>query len=412
MRFGADLSAAWAPGARRSASSPGRDARRRRELSAAILKIHEDRAYPGAVGRASPCRGATHGCRSAATISYGRVMRRSRRWHCCLRTSASMPVTYSRINRGAAARGPLAQNISERRAVLERHQLDEVALRAARCQAGRAAIGAAGTAAMVCGPPAGLHRRHRTHQSPGPLEENSRVRSIHAAVAMRPWWPQAPGSTRAAQLRARACRTLERAARELVLRRDTPLAARVRGARLLRAHKLRCVARGRAPQRYSCASRRREAYWPRRSSAWILYLVCGWAASSTRPRAGYDSRGRSCPEVETPAARSTIATTATATASTPTGAIRRARHPGAAGPARRRAGAPRRCRAARIPCPYLETMCRCASVGGLLPEQVWDATPSPSSGSPPAGHRALAMPLVWSHADSSSFSSRASAAGR
>jgi len=51
------------------------------------------------------------------------------------------------------------------------------------------------------------------------------------------------------------------------------------------------------------------------------------------------------------------------------------------------------------PLPYLETMCRCASVGGLLPEQVWDADPIPELGLTPGRPSGAAMPLVWSHAE-------------
>jgi glucoamylase len=49
--------------------------------------------------------------------------------------------------------------------------------------------------------------------------------------------------------------------------------------------------------------------------------------------------------------------------------------------------------------PFLETMWRCASAGGMLPEQVWDADPIPAlelaSGRPSGS----AMPLVWAHAE-------------
>jgi glucoamylase len=51
------------------------------------------------------------------------------------------------------------------------------------------------------------------------------------------------------------------------------------------------------------------------------------------------------------------------------------------------------------PLPYLQTMARCASRGGLLPEQVWDSAPIPSrelvSGRPSGS----AMPLLWAHAE-------------
>ncbi len=51
------------------------------------------------------------------------------------------------------------------------------------------------------------------------------------------------------------------------------------------------------------------------------------------------------------------------------------------------------------PLPYLETICRCASTGGLLPEQVWDADPIPSRGLRPGRPSGSAMPLLWSHAE-------------
>ena len=51
------------------------------------------------------------------------------------------------------------------------------------------------------------------------------------------------------------------------------------------------------------------------------------------------------------------------------------------------------------PLPYLQTMWRCASVGGLLPEQVWDAAPIPERGLLPGRPSGAAMPLVWAHAE-------------
>jgi glucoamylase len=51
------------------------------------------------------------------------------------------------------------------------------------------------------------------------------------------------------------------------------------------------------------------------------------------------------------------------------------------------------------PLPYLETMRRCASAGGLLPEQVWDAEPIPALGLEPGRPTGSAMPLLWSHAE-------------
>jgi glucoamylase len=49
--------------------------------------------------------------------------------------------------------------------------------------------------------------------------------------------------------------------------------------------------------------------------------------------------------------------------------------------------------------PYLETMVRCASRGGLLPEQVWDSAPIPSRGLVPGRPSGSAMPLLWAHAE-------------
>lgn len=51
------------------------------------------------------------------------------------------------------------------------------------------------------------------------------------------------------------------------------------------------------------------------------------------------------------------------------------------------------------PLPYLETMMRCASSGGLLPEQVWDSEPVPERGLAPGRPSGSAMPLLWSHAE-------------
>jgi glucoamylase len=51
------------------------------------------------------------------------------------------------------------------------------------------------------------------------------------------------------------------------------------------------------------------------------------------------------------------------------------------------------------PLPFLQTMQRCASAGGLLPEQVWDADPIPSLGLEPGRPSGSAMPLVWAHAE-------------
>jgi glucoamylase len=51
------------------------------------------------------------------------------------------------------------------------------------------------------------------------------------------------------------------------------------------------------------------------------------------------------------------------------------------------------------PLPYLEAMARMASVGGMLPEQVWDAAPIAKRGLSPGRPTGAAMPLVWAHAE-------------
>lgn len=51
------------------------------------------------------------------------------------------------------------------------------------------------------------------------------------------------------------------------------------------------------------------------------------------------------------------------------------------------------------PLPYLQTMWRCASAGGLLPEQVWDAAAIPELGLAPGRPSGAAMPLLWAHAE-------------
>jgi len=51
------------------------------------------------------------------------------------------------------------------------------------------------------------------------------------------------------------------------------------------------------------------------------------------------------------------------------------------------------------PLRYLETMWRCASPGGLLPEQVWDTDPRPDRGLHPGRPSGSATPLVWAHAE-------------
>ena len=47
----------------------------------------------------------------------------------------------------------------------------------------------------------------------------------------------------------------------------------------------------------------------------------------------------------------------------------------------------------------LRAIWHCASQGGLLPEQVWDAAPIPSLGLLPGRASGSAMPLVWAHAE-------------
>ena len=51
------------------------------------------------------------------------------------------------------------------------------------------------------------------------------------------------------------------------------------------------------------------------------------------------------------------------------------------------------------PLPFLHTMWRCASAGGMLPEQVWDAEPIPALELEPGRPSGGAMPLVWAHAE-------------
>ncbi len=55
--------------------------------------------------------------------------------------------------------------------------------------------------------------------------------------------------------------------------------------------------------------------------------------------------------------------------------------------------------AGRDPLPYLEAMCRMASPGGMLPEQVWDTDPIPGRRLAPGRPSGSAMPLVWAHAE-------------
>ncbi|XSG81820.1 MAG: glycoside hydrolase family 15 protein [Methyloligella sp. ZOD6] len=51
------------------------------------------------------------------------------------------------------------------------------------------------------------------------------------------------------------------------------------------------------------------------------------------------------------------------------------------------------------PIAYVRTMRNCASPGGLLPEQVWDAAPIPKRFLFPGRPSGSAMPLVWTHSE-------------
>ena len=51
------------------------------------------------------------------------------------------------------------------------------------------------------------------------------------------------------------------------------------------------------------------------------------------------------------------------------------------------------------PIEYLRTIHRCASPGGLLPEQVWDAAPIPQHFLFPGKPSGSAMPLIWTHSE-------------
>lgn len=51
------------------------------------------------------------------------------------------------------------------------------------------------------------------------------------------------------------------------------------------------------------------------------------------------------------------------------------------------------------PLPYLHTMRNCASAGGMLPEQVWDTDPIAALELFPGRPSGGAMPLLWSHAE-------------
>lgn len=51
------------------------------------------------------------------------------------------------------------------------------------------------------------------------------------------------------------------------------------------------------------------------------------------------------------------------------------------------------------PVDYLETLTAMTGPGGLIPEQVWDADPIPERGLQPGEPTGSAMPLVWAHAE-------------
>ena len=49
--------------------------------------------------------------------------------------------------------------------------------------------------------------------------------------------------------------------------------------------------------------------------------------------------------------------------------------------------------------PHIAAMMACASVGGLMPEQVWDTDPIPERGLEPGRPSGSAMPLLWTHSE-------------
>ncbi|MGH8192069.1 MAG: glycoside hydrolase family 15 protein [Rhodanobacteraceae bacterium] len=51
------------------------------------------------------------------------------------------------------------------------------------------------------------------------------------------------------------------------------------------------------------------------------------------------------------------------------------------------------------PVPYLKSMLGAASAGGMIPEQVWDSAPIPARFLEPGRPTGSAMPLVWAHAE-------------
>jgi len=55
--------------------------------------------------------------------------------------------------------------------------------------------------------------------------------------------------------------------------------------------------------------------------------------------------------------------------------------------------------AGRDPLPYLQALGNMAGTGGMLPEQIWDAAPIPERFLRPGRPSGSAMPLVWAHAE-------------
>ena len=55
--------------------------------------------------------------------------------------------------------------------------------------------------------------------------------------------------------------------------------------------------------------------------------------------------------------------------------------------------------AGQDPLPFLRTMAAAASLGGMIPEQVWDAAPVPQRRLRPGRPTGSAMPLAWAHAE-------------
>ena len=51
------------------------------------------------------------------------------------------------------------------------------------------------------------------------------------------------------------------------------------------------------------------------------------------------------------------------------------------------------------PAPFLKTMARSASFGGMIPEQIWDQAPVPQRRLEPGRPSGAAMPLAWAHAE-------------